>query len=162
MHEKLHKFQDLHYNAQAMTLVLQSQDTLDTLESIALDMFGKVPSNGPLRETFDQFEKPFDVPEFHKIYKIVPVENYHGVNLSWALPPLMDKQKFKPLQYSKWIIEHEGKGSLLSFLKNKVLALGLDCCVYELFSTHSEFHICITLTENGFRNVNEVLIIVFR
>ena len=144
-----------------MTMVLQSQDTLDTLERIALDMFSKVPSNGPLRETFDQFEKPFDVPEFHKIYKIVPVENYHGINLSWALPPLMDKQKFKPLQYSKWIIKHEGKGSLLSFLKSKVLALGLDCD-YELSSTHSEFHISITLTENGFRNVNEVLIIVFR
>ena len=144
-----------------MTLVLQSQDTLDALESIAVDMFCKVPNNGPLRETFDHFEKPFDVPEFHKIYKIVPVENYHGVNLSWAFQPLMDKQKFKPLQYSKWIIEHEGKGSLLSFLKSKVLALGLDCD-YELFSTHSEFHICITLTENGFRNVNEVLRIVFR
>lgn len=161
MHKKLHKFRDLHYNAQAMTLVLQSQDTLDTLESIALDMFSKVPSNGPLRETFDHFGKPYDVPEFHKIYKIVPVINYHGINLSWALPPLMDKQKFKPLQYSKWIIEHEGKGSLLSFLKSKVLALGLDCD-YELLSTHSEFHISITLTENGFRNVNEVLIIVFR
>ena len=144
-----------------MTLVLQSQDTLDTLESIALDMFSKVPSNGPLRETFDQFGKPFDIPEFHKIYKIVPVENYHGINLSWALPPLMDKQKFKPLQYSKWIIEHEGKGSLLSFLKSKVLALNLYCD-YELFSTHSEFHILITLTEDGFRNVNEVLRIVFR
>ena len=144
-----------------MTLVLQSQDTLDTLESIALDMFSKVPSNGPLRETFDRFGKPYDVPEFHKIYKIVPVINYHGINLSWALPPLMDKQKFKPLQYSKWIIEHEGKGSLLFFLKSKVLALGLDCD-YELSSTHSEFHISITLTENGFRNVNEVLIIVFR
>ena len=144
-----------------MTLVLQSQDTLDTLESIALDMFSKVPSNGPLRETFDQFGKPFDIPEFHKIYKIVPVENYHGINLSWALPPLMDKQKFKPLQYSKWIIDHEGKGSLLSFLKSKVLALNLYCD-YELFSTHSEFHILITLTEDGFRNVNEVLRIVFR
>merc|ERR1711935_1049187 len=82
VHEKLHKFRDLHYNAEAMTLVLQSQDTLDALESIAVDMFCKVPNNGPLRETFDHFEKPFDVPEFHKIYKIVPVENYHGVNLS--------------------------------------------------------------------------------
>ena len=98
MHKKLHKFRDLHYNAQAMTLVLQSQDTLDTLESIALDMFSKVPSNGPLRETFDHFGKPYDVPDFHKIYKIVPVINYHGMNLSWALPPLMDRQKFKPLQ----------------------------------------------------------------
>ena len=161
MHEKLHKFRNLHYTARTMTLVLQSQDTLDTLESLAVDMFSKVPNNGPLRETFDQFGKPFDIPEFHKIYKIVPVENYHGINLSWALPPLMDKQKFKPLQYSNWIIEHEGRGSLLSFLKSKVLALGLDCD-YELFSTHSEFHILIDLTENGFRNVDEVLRIVFR
>ena len=144
-----------------MTLVLHSQDTLDTLESIALNMFSDVPSNGPLRETFDHFGKPYDVPEFHKIYKIVPVMNYHGIKLSWALPPLMDKQKFKPLKYSEWIIGHEGKGSLLSFLKSKVLALNLYCD-YDLFSTHSEFNIFITLTENGFRNVNEVLRIVFR
>ena len=144
-----------------MTLVLQSQDTLDTLESMAVDMFSKVPSNGPLRETFDQFGKPYDVPEFHKIYKIVPVENCHELRLSWALPPLMDKRKFKPLQYSDWIIGHEGKGSLLSFLKNKVLALDLQCYSW-LQSTHSECHISITLTDNGFRNVNEVLRIVFR
>ena len=144
-----------------MTLVLQSQDTLDKLESVALDMFSKVPSNGPLRETFNHFGKPFDVPEFHKIYKIVPVENYHGMNLMWALPPLMDKEKFKPLKYSNWIIGHEGKGSLLSFLKKKVLALGLSCG-YELFSTHSELTIGIALTEDGFRNVNKVLRIVFR
>ena len=144
-----------------MTLVLQSQDTLDTLESLAVDMFSKVPNNGPLRETFDQFGKPYDVPEFHKIYKIVPVENFHEIHLSWALPPLTDKQKFKPLKYSEWIIEHEGRGSLLSFLKSKVLALNLYC-YYDLFSTHSEFNIWITLTENGFRNVNEVLRIVFR
>ena len=157
----MHKFRDLHYNAKAMTLVLHSQDTLDTLESIALNMFSDVPSNGPLRETFDHFGKPYDVPEFHKIYKIVPVMNYHGIKLSWALPPLMDKQKFKPLKYSEWIIGHEGKGSLLSFLKSKVLALNLYCD-YDLFSTHSEFNIFITLTENGFRNVNEVLRIVFR
>ena len=161
MHKKLHKFRDLHYNAQAMTLVLQSQDTLDTLESIALDMFSEVPSNGPLRETFDHFGTPYDVPEFHKIYKIVPVINYQGIKLSWALPPLMNKQKFKPLKYSEWIIGHEGKGSLLSFLKSKVLALDLHCD-YDLSSTHSEFNIWITLTEIGFRNVDEVLRIVFR
>ena len=144
-----------------MTLVLQSQDTLDTLESLAVDMFSKVPNNGPLRETFDQFGKPYDVPEFHKIYKIVPVENFHEIHLSWALPPLTDKRKFKPLKYSEWIIGHEGKGSLLSFLKSKVLALALECG-YELHSTHSEFDITIVLTEDGFRNVNEVLRIVFR
>ena len=144
-----------------MTLVLQSQDTLDTLESLAVDMFSKVPNNGPLRETFDRFGKPYDVPEFHRIYKIVPVINCHEIHLSWVLPPLIDKQKFNPLNYSNWIIGHEGKGSLFSFLKNKVLALGLSCG-YELHSTHSEFDIAIVLTENGFRNVNEVLRIVFR
>ena len=144
-----------------MTLVLQSQETLDTLERMAVDMFSKVPNNGPLRETFDQFGKPYDVPEFHKIYKIVPVANCHEILLSWALPSLMDKRKFKPLRYSDWIIGHEGKGSLLSFLKSKVLALGLECD-YELHSTHSQFDITIVLTEDGFRNVNEVLRIVFR
>ena len=143
-----------------MTLVLQSQDTLDTLQSIAVDMFSRVPNNGSSRETFDQYGKPYDIPEFHKIYKIVPVVNCHEIHLSWALPPLMDMQKFKPLKYSNWIIGHEGKCSLLSFLKRKVLALGLSCD-YELYSTHSEFDISIVLTEDGFRNVNEVLRIVF-
>ena len=161
MYEKLHKFRNLHYTAHTMTLVLQSQETLDTLQRIAVDMFSKVPNNGASRETFDQFGKPYDVPEFHKIYKIVPVENCHELRLSWALPPLMDKQKFKPLQYSDCIIGHEGKGSLLSFLKNNVFALGLEC-YSRLHSTHSECHISITLTDNGFRNVNEVLKIVFR
>jgi nardilysin len=45
------------------------------------------------------------------------------VDLAWALPPLTGKYRAKPLHYLAWIIGHEGRGSLLSFLRKKVWAL---------------------------------------
>jgi nardilysin len=47
----------------------------------------------------------------------------YQVDLFWALPPLMHEYRSKPLHYLAWIIGHEGRGSLLAFLRKKVWAL---------------------------------------
>lgn len=51
----------------------------------------------------------FSVAEFNKIYKISPVRNVYQLDMTWALPPLMDKYREKPLSYLSWIIGHEGE-----------------------------------------------------
>ena len=65
----------------------------------------------------------------------------------------MNQFKAKPLDYLSHIIGHEGKGSLILFLRKKVWALslmaGCDKDGFEMNETHSQFTINITLTQQG-------------
>lgn len=77
----------------------------------------------------------------------------------------VDKYKFKPMEYLGTIIGHEGKGSLIVFLRKKVWALtliaGCEGDGYEMNSTHSQFTITIILTQKGFDEVDKVTNAVF-
>ena len=149
-----------------MTLVVQGQETLETLENLVTQSFTKVPNNGLPCETFTHLKEPFDTPEYHKIYKVSPMQNTYQVELMWSLPPLLDKYRSKPLEYLSWIIGHEGQGSLILYLRQKVWALslyaGCDSDGFEMNSTHSQCCIGITLTQKGFEEVDQVLNAVFR
>ena len=78
---------------------------------------------------------------------------------------MVDKYKFKPLEYLSWIIGHEGKGSLILFLRKNVWALtliaGCEGDGFEMNSTHSLFTITVILTEKGFKEVDKVTSAVF-
>ena len=89
MHEKLHQFKDRHYTAQSMTLVVQSQNTMETIENLVVDIFSKVPNNSLQKETFGHLEKPFGTPGFHKLYKVAPLQNVYQLELIWSLPPMV-------------------------------------------------------------------------
>ena len=102
---------------------------------------------------------------FHRLIKVAPMKNIYQLNLVWSLPPLMDKYKTKPLEYLSWIIGHEGEGSLILYLREKVWALtlyaGCDGYGMEFNSTYSQFSISLTLTEKGFNEVNDVISAIF-
>ena len=92
-HKILHDFRLRHYTAGSMTLAVQSQETLETLEAWVLESFSGVPDNGMEAEDFDQAGNPFEGPgsNFHKIYRIVPVKDVYLLDLHWSLPPLLTK-----------------------------------------------------------------------
>ena len=144
-----------------MTLVVQAQETLETLQDLVVKSFENVPNNGQDKETFANLVKPFDTPDFHKIYKVAPVKNVYQLDINWSLPPLLDKFREKPLHYLSWIIGHEGNGSLIAFLRKKVWALSLMAGNgfdgFELNQTHSAFGMSIVLTKSGFDNLEAVL-----
>lgn len=108
VHKILHEFKDRHYSSNAMTLTVQSQETLDTLQKWVEESFNPVPNNGKEFEKFHHLNEPFKTEKFHKMYKLSPVQNIYQVDLNWALKPLLDQWKVKPLHYMSWIVGHEG------------------------------------------------------
>lgn len=104
----LHAFKERHYSSEVMTLAIQAQEELDTMQKWVEESFGSVPKSKEPQETFHHLLEPFETDKFHKLYKIVPVKNTYQLDLHWALPPLMDKYREKPLHYLSWIIGHEG------------------------------------------------------
>jgi len=167
MHKRLHEFRERHYTAQSMSLTIQSQHTLDTMQALVEETFTEVQNNGLEREHFDSMSGPFQTKNFSKIYRMIPVQNVYQVDLNWAFPALLTKYREKPLHYLSWIIGHEGRGSLLSYFKRQsplwALALGAGNAGdgMEYNSTYSIFNISITLTEEGYANMEKVLEAVF-
>ncbi|TRY68749.1 hypothetical protein TCAL_02496 [Tigriopus californicus] len=160
MHKLLHEFKNRHYTAQFMTLVVQAQQELDTLQEWVVESFSNVPNNKLERETFGHMTEPFDTPSFHRLYKVAPVQNIYQIDLNWALKSMLKEYKVKPLHYLSWVIGHEGRGSLISYLRKKIWALGLTSGNagdgFEHNSTYSIFSISIVLTKEGFAHLSEV------
>uniref|UniRef100_A0A8C3BE51 Nardilysin n=1 Tax=Cairina moschata TaxID=8855 RepID=A0A8C3BE51_CAIMO len=98
--------------------------------------------------------------------KVVPVSNIHLLNITWALPPQERNYRVKPLRYISWLVGHEGKGSILSFLRKKLWAVALSGgnaeTGFEQNSIYSIFMISITLTSEGYEHFYEVAHVVFQ
>uniref|UniRef100_A0A8C3Q1C7 Nardilysin convertase n=1 Tax=Chrysolophus pictus TaxID=9089 RepID=A0A8C3Q1C7_CHRPC len=163
---RLRDFWQRHYSAHYMTLVVQSKETLDTLEKWVTEIFSEIPNNGLPKPSFGHLTQPFDTPEFHKLYRVVPIRKVHSLSITWALPPQEEYYRVKPLHYISWLVGHEGKGSVLSFLRKKFWALALyggnGETGFEQNSTYSIFSISVTLTDEGYKHFYEVAHVVFQ
>ncbi|KAM9283506.1 nardilysin [Morus bassanus] len=163
---RLRDFWQRHYSAHYMTLVVQSKETLDTLEKWVTEIFSEIPNNGLPKPSFGHLTQPFDTPEFHKLYRVVPIRKVHSLSITWALPPQEQYYRVKPLHYISWLVGHEGKGSVLSFLRKKFWALALyggnGETGFEQNSTYSIFSISVTLTDEGYKHFYEVAHVVFQ
>ncbi|XP_063512168.1 nardilysin isoform X4 [Pongo pygmaeus] len=141
-------------------------ETLDTLEKWVTEIFSQIPNNGLPRPNFGHLTDPFDTPAFNKLYRVVPIRKIHALTITWALPPQQQHYRVKPLHYISWLVGHEGKGSILSFLRKKCWALALfggnGETGFEQNSTYSVFSISITLTDEGYEHFYEVAYTVFQ
>ncbi|CAH6790651.1 nardilysin isoform X2 [Phodopus roborovskii] len=165
-HARLREFWMHYYSAHYMTLVVQSKETLDTLEKWVTEIFSQIPNNGLPKPNFGHLTDPFDTPAFNKLYRVVPIRKIHALTITWALPPQQQHYRVKPLHYISWLVGHEGKGSILSYLRKKCWALALfggnGETGFEQNSTYSVFSISITLTDEGYEHFYEVAHTVFQ
>ncbi|XP_014231468.1 nardilysin [Trichogramma pretiosum] len=167
LYSSLHAFRERHYSAHRMTLAVQSQNSLDTLEEYVKEYFCDVPTNNLPSEDFSEFNgrTSFDTDAFRKIYKIRPIKDVCQVELTWVMPSLHHLYEIKPHQYLSWIIGHEGKGSLISYLRKKMWCLdifsGNSESGFEHSSLYALFSLSLLLTREGQENFDKVLEAVF-
>lgn len=157
------KFWKQFYYAENMTLTIHSMFPFAELEKMIL-VFRNIPSKKNPKPSLVIEGDIFDMTKFHRLYFLEPVKEVNRVILTWALPPSEHLYRIKPIDFLSGIIGHEGKGSLLSYLKKKDLAYGLSAGCNDggsstLFATR--FSIDITLTCNGVANVDKVCSLVF-
>ncbi|XP_042206684.1 nardilysin-like [Homarus americanus] len=166
LHKKLHELRLKYYSSHYMTLAVQARFSLDCLQEYVCNIFSQVPGNNIPRPTYNHLEFPFPVEKLHRLYRVVPTKEYHCVEINWALPSLLKYYHTKPLHYVSHLIGHEGRGSILSCLKKKVWAVGLysgnDESGFEHNSTYAVMSISVELTDEGFKNIDKVLCIVFQ
>ena len=150
-----------------MTLVVQSQETIGTLEKMVLSSFTDVPNNGLEKESIVDFFSTFDLGEFHKLVKVQTLTDYYNLDLHWMLRPLHKEFKCKPLAYLEEMVGHESEGSLAEFLRQKSWAVRVYAYANTRennmndYTTHSEFEVSIDLTKSGFDAIDQVCTAVF-
>ncbi|KAK6179262.1 hypothetical protein SNE40_011665 [Patella caerulea] len=165
IYDHLREFYNNMYSAHYMTLAIESKESLDTLEKYVREIFSKIPNNQKTQPSFKLMKEPFNTQEFRKFYRVSSVENAHSLEILWSFPSLLHEYRVKPLDYLSTLITHEGKGSILSYLKKRTLALSLsggnNFTGTENNSTCSTFYINITLTDEGLQQVYQILTVIF-
>lgn len=153
-----------HYSASRMTLAVQSKQSTHEMVEWIDNLFSEVPTDNQPPPVFKISQDPFCPDLFHKMFKIVSVSSTKSIIFTWYLPPIIELYKIKPLEYIAWIVGHEGKGTLINYLRKLNYAMELEAGVEDDFysnSIYSLFTITIELTDLGLKNVNEIIELTF-
>ncbi|MDH4121442.1 MAG: insulinase family protein [Deltaproteobacteria bacterium] len=153
--EQMLRFYQSHYSANLMTLALVGPQTLDELEAKAKTYFSAVPNRRLKRPVYP--EDLLDGKPVLRMATVEPVADVRTMTLEFALPPVLQQYKSKPLYLIAFVLGHEGKGSLLSVLKKKNLATGLFAGPGQSTRSYASFMIGVNLTPQGLARHQEVL-----
>ena len=118
LYKTVHDFRKKHYIANQMYLCVESELSLDEIQKLVEDNFSAVQS-GPKPEPLIVPEVPFKTEFYEKMYYVKPKADKNKLYMTFLLPSMEKHYKSKPHDYLAYIIQHEGVGSLSSYLKKK-------------------------------------------
>lgn len=157
--DELKKFYDEFYRAGYMTLALEGPQSIDELLTLATTLFSEIPA---AQKPLNKITAPLYLPEHQGIYlNVDPVKNDHQLIISFAMPSIDQYYRHKPETVLAYLLGHEGKGSILSLLKQRQWSMGLTAGSGINGSNFKDFNISISLTEQGEKHIDEIITIVF-
>lgn len=161
LYKSLKTFHQKYYSANLMTLAILAKLPIETLANCALECFTQVPDRQVTKPKFTITKPLFVKEKFHRIYYVTSVKDTSKLTLMWEFPPIENLYHSKPDELISWLLAHEGKGSLLSFLKSKLWALGLwggitNDSMY-CNSMYSLYRLEISLSEDGLKHLFDVI-----
>ncbi len=143
-------FYKKNYSANLMRLVLMSPAEGSQLQELAEKYFEDVPNLNIEKPKFD--DKLFVHGETPKIHQVETIRDHDYLKISFDMPDDLPFWESKPTQFLAHILGEEGEGSLLTYLKKKGLALGLETSTWWKM-----FHIRVHLTDQGKANYPEII-----
>ena len=154
--ETLQSWYRSHYSANLMRLAVISPLPLDQLRDLVVADFNDVPNlNRPLSTLNRPLFLPSERPKF--VY-IEPVKNVRKLTLVWDLPSkFAHMQATNPEAIICYVLGHEGKGSLLAYLKKEKLAESLSCGNYQMGQNNVWMTLEVSLTDEGLKQLNRVI-----
>ena len=152
-------FWERNYSAHLMKLAVVGRESLDTLERIVRSRFDAVE-----RRTAERLR--VDVSLFREgllpaRLDVVPVRETRTLSLSFAVPAQEKHYRAKPLALISHLVGHEGRGSLLSALKERGWVEGLSAGPGVSHPDFATFGITVRATEAGIANADRVVELVF-
>ena len=154
------EFHKKYYVASNMRLAILSNRSLSEQEQLARKYFSDIPDR-PVQKPFvdSNFRKPLKGK--YRFIKIKTIKDNRSLGLEFPTIRLHDHLDSKPASIVASVLGYEGKGSLLSKLKEEGLALGLSAGGGEAHPNLSTFNVSVSLTEKGEAEYQRILELVF-
>lgn len=147
LHEKVRQFFKQHYHAGKMTLVTQSSLSLAAQINLIESLFEKIQAGS--RESFIITEPLYRNEDLKLYIQVKPHKEVRRLSVSFSLPNVDDKYTTKPLTYISHLLGHEGKGSLLSYMKRQGWITALSAGGGINGSNFRDFQVNFSLTPAG-------------
>ncbi|KAK4156700.1 ubiquitin carboxyl-terminal hydrolase [Chaetomidium leptoderma] len=159
--DKFIEFYEKHYSANRMKLCVLGREPLDVLQTWVVEHFSSV-RNKNLAPNRWEAEVPFTQAELGTQVFAKPVMDTRELTLTFPFIEQDHLYDSQPSRYISHLIGHEGPGSIMSYIKAKGWANGLYAGAWPVSPGTPEVFECqITLTEEGLKNYQEVVKVVF-
>ena len=149
-------FYKKHYSSNRMGLALLSTHSLDEMETWTRQYFSDVKNHNFERTKHDPIV--FEKKETFRFVQIDPVKDLRDLEISFAIPSTRHMYESKPGRQLGFILGHEGKGSLLSYLKDKGWAQALSGGARPETKEYGMATIRIGLTPKGQKDYKEIVL----
>lgn len=157
--DELIGFYRSHYSANLMTLVVLGKQSTTELETMVTQLFSGIPNR---QATPPQIDQPlFESTRLPLRIDISPVKDIRHLSIQFPLPSVYPYYRTKPTHYIANLLGHEGRGSLLSYLKQRGWAESLSAGLGHNASDASTFNISVTLTRQGLQQTDAILEAIF-
>ncbi len=153
-------FYKKYYSASNMKLAMLSNLPLQAQVELTKKYFAEVP-NRPVQlpEISPQYRKP--LKDKYRLLKIKMIKDIRSLEVEFPTIRLIDHKESKPASIVGSILGYEGKGSLLSQLKEEGLVLGLSAGGGSSHPNVNSFGLNVSLTKAGVENYERVLELIF-
>ena len=144
-----------------MALAVLGKDSLDDLEVMMTDLFEKVENKKVVAPTWSQH--PYLPEDNRTLTYIVPVKDVRNLDILFPIPDISRiHYKSGPGQYLAHLIGHEGKGSLLSELKERKWCNSLYAGEKAGAKGFTFFEVGVDLTVEGVDHINDIVSLMFQ
>jgi insulysin len=153
-------FYEKYYAASNMKLAMISNAPLEILVTKAQKYFSSI-ENRPVKvpDVSSEFRKPLN--NEYRLLTIKTIKDVRSLEIDFPTIHLLDHKTSKPASVVGSVLGYEGKGSLLSKLKEEGLVLGLSAGGGSSHPNINSFGISISLTEKGLKEYERILEMVF-
>jgi insulysin len=161
LRQAVHDFYQRYYHTARMTLCVLGNQDLDVLQGWVEKYFGSLPSQPS--DTLVEPPVPPLTPVLPQRVHVVPTRETNVLELQWCLREIQSLYRSKPTRVLSHLLGHEGPGSLLAVLRERLW-------VQELYaddsskttSAFSIFCVQLELTVLGWEHVNDIVATVYR
>ncbi|MBC8288292.1 MAG: insulinase family protein [Nitrospinae bacterium] len=154
------EFYKRYYSASNMKLALISSMPMEVLSGVAQKYFSNIP-NRPVKvpQLSPDFRKPLKGK--YRLLKLKTIKDIRSLEIDFPTIRLKNHQASKPASIVGSVLGYEGKGSLLSKLKEEGLVLSLSAGGGSSHPDINSFGINISLTEKGLKEYERILELIF-
>ena len=158
--DELIAFYEQHYSANIMALVVLGKEPLATLKGWVTEKFSHIENR---RASPMEIDQPlFKAAQLPIQLNIEPNKDQRSMSLTFPIPSVQRYYLSKPTRYIGNLLGHEGKGSLLSLLKERGWSDGLSAGTNMTTGNESTFNVTIKLTKDGLEHVDDITSHVFQ